>query len=132
MASQATSKLGCHRSTGGRSAKFRNSLGLLKDNSRVVTCSRSCRLTSIQHSRVRPEWDARAASAALLVAHHVAPLGAIDVPMRIGKRRLVRVHGPVVSGAENVTNLVCERVGDGRARMMHDKERFLRVCTDTR
>ncbi len=51
------------------------------------------RLALDQHRRARPHRQARAAAAALLVAHDVAPLGAVDVAVAVGERRSCSCRG---------------------------------------
>src|SRR5262245_37193031 len=71
--------------------------------------------------------EARTAAAAFLVAHDVAPFGAIDVAVAVGKRRHGLVEVEIVAGAYEMADLVGERVGGGRALVMHDGESFVRV-----
>src|SRR5215470_1539904 len=57
---------------------------LLTDDAGVVEVGRAGRLATHQHRRARPHRHARAAAATLLIAHDVAPFGAVDVAVSVG------------------------------------------------
>src|SRR5262249_8356561 len=58
------------------------------------------------------------------VAHDVAPFGAVDIAMAIGKWRHVRVDVEIVTCSDNVANLVRDRVGRGGTLVVHHSKRF--------
>src|SRR5262245_66039904 len=61
--------------------------GVLTDDPRVVEIGCAGGLAAHQHHRARPHGQTRAASAAFLVAHCAAPLGAVDISVNIAKWR---------------------------------------------
>src|SRR5215471_4495851 len=100
---------------------------LLQDNACVVEFRRTGRLALDFDQRTRPDRQARAAAAALLIAHDVAPLGAADVAVTIGERLHDLVEVEIVAGTYEVADLVGERVAGGCALVVHDSESFVRV-----
>src|SRR5581483_11854706 len=87
-------------------------------------------LALVLDARIGPVGYARTAVAALLIAHHVPPPGAIDVAVRVGNRLVVVVHAAVVAGTHEVADLVRDRIGDGRTGVMHDEVGLLCLCAD--
>lgn len=100
---------------------------MLQDNACVVELRRTSWFAFDLDQWARPYREARTAAAALLVAHDVAPFGAVDVAVAVGKRRHDLVEVEIVAGAYEMADLVGERVGGGRALVMHDGESFVRV-----
>ena len=84
------------------------------------------------HLWARPHGHARAAVAALAVAHDVAPLGAVDVAVAVGEWAHDLVHGGIVAGADEVADLMGDGIGQGGAIVMHDGKRLLGLGEDAR
>src|SRR4029079_1221811 len=78
-------------------AERRDACCLLGDHSGVVEVRGSSRLALDLYRRVRPHRQARAAAAALLVAHDISPLGAVDVAMAVGEGVEVLVKVEIVT-----------------------------------
>src|SRR5215471_14051526 len=82
-----------------RLSEARHAFGLLEDDPGIVRGGGAGRLALVHHPRIGPIGDARAAATTFLIAHHVAPLRAVDVAVREGEWIIVAIHDTVVSGA---------------------------------
>src|SRR6185503_4621050 len=82
------------------SSEGRDPCGLLRNHAGVVELGRPGGLAPDQHRRTGPHRHARAAAAASLVAHDVAPLGAVHVAVAVGERGHDVVHAEIVPGAD--------------------------------
>src|SRR5262249_54596971 len=51
----------------------------------------------------------------------IAPLPPVDIAVPEIKRRVARINRALMPGAENVADLVSDRIGDHRAGMVHDE-----------
>src|SRR5215467_12533778 len=105
--------MGPPSSGSARLSEVGNALGLLKNDSGVVAGGGAGRLSLVGDPGVGPVGYAGAATAALFVAHDIAPLRAIHVAMGVGKRSVVSVNQTVMPGTNDVRDLVgdSERVG---------------------
>src|SRR5262245_5276141 len=90
------------RSRATRSSEGGNTGGLLGNDTRVVELGRAGRLTPHDNLRARPHGQSRTAVAALLVAHDVPPLRAVDIAMAVGERRHVLVKVEIMPGADQM------------------------------
>src|SRR5215471_21744270 len=109
------------------SSKSGDPRSLLENNARVVEVWRAGRFALDHHFGARPHRQPWAAAAALLVAHYVAPFSAVHVAVAIGKRGHNLVYREVMTGTDQMPDLVCNRVGHCRAFMMHDSKGLLRI-----
>src|SRR5215510_2737262 len=83
---------------------------LFRDHARIVQLWSAGRLALDQHFWAGPHRKARAPVAARLIAHDIAPFGAIDVAMAIGKWHHVSIDAEIVTCPDNVANLGRHRV----------------------
>ena len=113
-------------------SEFRHTLGLLEDDPRVVTGKGAHGFALVCDPGIRPVGDARATTAALLVTHHVAPFGAIDVAVSKRERIFVLIHVPIVPSAEDVPNFVRDRKRDGSTGMVDNEIGLVRIGADAR
>src|SRR5262245_3794019 len=72
----------------------------------IVLVRRASRLTLEHHRGIRPDRHPSAAAAAFLIAHDVAPLGAVDIAVTIGERGHDLVHTEIMARTDDVTDLV--------------------------
>ncbi len=107
--------------------KLRLGHRFLRDHSGIVLFRGARRLAIDQHGGARPHCHARAAATALLVAHDIPPLGAIDVAVTVGERGHYLVHVEVMARPDDMSDFMRYRVGRGRALMMHHGICFIRI-----
>ena len=112
--------------------KFGNLLCQFENDPRAVCCGGTSGATLVHDPWIRPERYARATAATYIVAHDVAPLGAINVAMPIGKWRVGLIDKAIVPHSKNMSYFVGDRHGDRGARVMHHKEGFVRFRANAR
>src|SRR6185295_10506624 len=109
-----------------------NALGLLENDPCVVAGRGTRRLALVQDPGVRPIGYAGAATAALPIAHDIAPLRTVHIAVRVGKRHVICVDQSVMTCANNMAYLVCNGESVRRASVMSHEECFLSVRAYTR
>jgi hypothetical protein len=113
-------------------AELCHPLSLFQDDSGVVGLRCAGRFALDLDCRIRPHCQARAAAAARLVAHDVAPLGAIHVAMAVREWRFSLIQGCIVTCAEDMSDLVGHRIRQDRAGVVYNGKRFFGIRGDPR
>src|SRR5262245_31883723 len=108
-------------------AEIRHPLGLLEYNARIVGIHGAGRVTLEFYRRVRPDRNARATVTAGLIAHDVTPFRSIHEAVAVGKRGHILVQRYVVSRTDDVADLVRDRIGQRRTRVMDDDKRLIGI-----
>src|SRR5262249_1175998 len=93
----------------------------------IILVGRPGRVALDQQFGARPDRQASATPATVLVAHDVAPLSTVDIAVAVGKRHCVLVYCGLMARANDVANLVRQAIRQGGAIVMHDSERVLCV-----
>ena len=105
----------------GWSPKARNPRSLLHDDARIVELGGASRLAIDDGFRAGPHGQSGTAAAAFLVAHNITPLGSVDVAVAVGERAsLLSSMFEIMTRADQVSNLVHQRVGRRCTLVMHD------------
>src|SRR5436190_5085785 len=113
-------------------AEFRHALRLLEYHPRVVRIQGAGRVALELYRRVRPDGNARATVAARLVAHDVPPFLAVHEAVAVGEWCHVLVQRQVVARADDVADLVRDRISQRRTGVMNDDEGLVGIGPDPR